>query len=144
MDFYIIETLYIPVTIINSDHVVEASMVHNNWLIFTIIFKWIILTVFGRWMQDGFSYCYSNSIFWEQILDLPAWQYHYGGREASATHIGDLQLVLLYSTSWGAEEPRKTSHMYLACSSLSLSLSLSVRKSDETTASMVVAALMKY
>ena len=25
--FYIIETLYIPVTIVNSDHAVEASMV---------------------------------------------------------------------------------------------------------------------
>ena len=27
IDFYIIETLYIPVTIVNSDHAVEASMV---------------------------------------------------------------------------------------------------------------------
>ena len=28
IDFYIIETLYIPVTIVNSDHAVEASMVN--------------------------------------------------------------------------------------------------------------------
>jgi hypothetical protein len=26
IDFYIIETLYIPVTIVNSDHAAEASM----------------------------------------------------------------------------------------------------------------------
>jgi hypothetical protein len=26
IEFYIIETLYIPVTIVNSDHAVEASM----------------------------------------------------------------------------------------------------------------------
>jgi hypothetical protein len=28
IDFYIIERLYIPVTIVNSDHAVEASMVN--------------------------------------------------------------------------------------------------------------------
>jgi hypothetical protein len=28
INFYIIETLYIPVTIVNSDHAVEASMVN--------------------------------------------------------------------------------------------------------------------
>ena len=29
IDFYIIETLYIPVTIVNSDHAVEASMLQK-------------------------------------------------------------------------------------------------------------------
>ena len=28
IDFYIIQTLYIPVTIVNSDHTVEATMVN--------------------------------------------------------------------------------------------------------------------
>jgi hypothetical protein len=59
------------------------------------------MTVLSLWMQDGFSYCHSNSIFWEQLLDLPARQYHYGG--ASPTDIGDFQLMLLYTKFWGAE-----------------------------------------
>ena len=31
----------------------------------------------------------------EQLMDLTARQYHYGGREASPTHTGDLQSMLL-------------------------------------------------
>jgi len=30
----------------------------------------------------------SGAIFREQLLDLPARQYHYGGRKASPTHTG--------------------------------------------------------
>jgi hypothetical protein len=36
-------------------------------------------------MQDGFSYCHLNPIFWEQLLYLPARQY---GHKASPTHRG--------------------------------------------------------
>ena len=46
------------------------------------------MTVLSRWMQDGFSYCHLNPIFWEQLLDLPARQYHYDGHKASPTHRG--------------------------------------------------------
>jgi hypothetical protein len=49
--------------------------------------------------QYWFSYCHSNSIFWEHLLDLPARQYHYGGREASPAHTGKLQSLLL-DTEW--------------------------------------------
>jgi hypothetical protein len=65
-------------------------------------------------MQDGFSYCHSNSVFWEQLLELPVRQYHYGGRESSPNHTGDLQSLLHYAKSWSDEEPtlRKTSHIY--------------------------------
>jgi hypothetical protein len=62
------------------------------------------MTELSRWVQDGFSFSHSNPIFWEQLLDLPARQYHYGGREASTTHTGDRQSLLLYTKSWGAEE----------------------------------------
>jgi hypothetical protein len=68
------------------------------------------MIVLSRWMQDGFSYCHSNPTFWEQLLDLPARQYHYGGRDTSPTN--HLQSMLLYTKSWGTEEPRKTSHMH--------------------------------
>ena len=54
-------------------------------------FKYVVL-VFSRWMQDGFSYCYSNPIFWEHLLDLPARQYHYRGREASPTNASYLKV----------------------------------------------------
>jgi hypothetical protein len=38
--------------------------------------------------------------------------YDYGGYEAYPAHTGDLQSVLLSTNSWGAEEPRKTSHLH--------------------------------
>jgi hypothetical protein len=69
------------------------------------------MKVLSRWMQDGFCYCHSNPIFWEQLC-LPARQYHCGGREASPTHSGYLQSMLLYTKSWGTEGPRKTSHVH--------------------------------
>jgi len=37
--------------------------------------QYIVLSTLSRWMQDGFSYCHSNLIFWEQLLDLSARQY---------------------------------------------------------------------
>jgi len=62
------------------------------------------MIVLSRWMQDRFCYCHSNPIFWEQLLDLPARQYHYGARGASPTDTGDFQLMLLYTMSWGAKD----------------------------------------
>jgi len=73
------------------------------------------MTVLSRWMQDWFSYCHSHPIFWEQLLDLPTRQCHYGGHEASPTHTGDIFShcsLLHYTKSWGTGEPRKTSHMH--------------------------------
>jgi len=70
------------------------------------------MIVLSRWMEDWFSYCHSNPIFCEQLLDLPVRQYHYGGREASPSNTGDLQTMLPYTKYWGAEEPRKTSHIH--------------------------------
>ena len=61
------------------------------------------MIVLNRWMQDGFSYCHLNPIFWEQHLDLPARQYHYGGHGSLPTDTGDFQLMSLYTKSWGAE-----------------------------------------
>ena len=52
------------------------------------------MTVLSWWMQEGFSYCHSNLIFW--VRDLPTRQYHYGGRETSTTHTGYRQSLLLY------------------------------------------------
>jgi hypothetical protein len=71
------------------------------------------MAVLSRWMQDGFSYCHSNPIIWEQHPDLLVRQYHYGGREASTSHTGDFQSLLLNTKSWGADESRKTSHIFI-------------------------------
>jgi hypothetical protein len=83
------------------------------------------MTVLGLWMQDGFPYYHSNPIFWEQILDLPARQYHYGEREASPTHrrssVSDALHHVLRRRRTG-----EIARMHLACNSLSLSLSLSL------------------
>jgi hypothetical protein len=57
-------------------------------------FKWQYLV--GECKMD-FPYCHSNPIFWERPIVLPAQQYHYGGRETSPTHTGDLQSMLLYT-----------------------------------------------
>jgi hypothetical protein len=46
------------------------------------------MAILSRWMQDGFSYCHSNPIFWEQVLDLSVRQYHYDGRKAFQTYTG--------------------------------------------------------
>ena len=77
-------------------------------------------------------------------------QYHYGGREASPTHTNDLQLAVLYTMSWVAEEPRNTSHIHSACSYYShLSVCLSLlfliffflANQTASSASMVLTAL---
>jgi hypothetical protein len=52
-------------------------------------------------------------LIWEQLLDLSVPQYHYDGREASPTHTGNHQSLLLYTKSWDAEEPRKTFKMHM-------------------------------
>ena len=46
-------------------------------------FKWQYLV--GECKMD------TDPIFWKQLLNLPARQYHYGGREATKTHTGYLQ-----------------------------------------------------
>lgn len=45
--------------------------------------KWQNLV--GEYKMD-FPFSHSNPIFWEKLLDLPAWQYHYDWRDASTTH----------------------------------------------------------
>jgi hypothetical protein len=52
-DFYIIQTLYIPVTIANSDHAVEASMVGRNVsYIYNSVqtLKFYLLIEHSRWL----------------------------------------------------------------------------------------------
>ena len=123
------------------------------------------MTVLSWWMQDGFSHCHSNFIFWEQLLDLSVLQYHYGGREASPTHTGNHHAVIVAlhqvmrrrraeKDLLNAQEPTgpgsrwkvlKLSWSMIKMSSLCF-FSFS-RKSDEATvssASMVVTVVVRW
>jgi hypothetical protein len=64
-------------------------------------------------MQDELSYCHSNPIFWEQFLDLPARQYHYGGREASPTQTGSSVIVALHQVLGAPKTPLRGKYIII-------------------------------